>query len=188
VSTRTAAHSRDYPVAAPAARPMLLLWAILLLTAALIPALLLGKYGAARLADPATWPGPVILVVAGAVLHLAYRRQRISLDGRQLRIRSSFYTKAIDIGALRMERARIVDLAEHTELKPAIKTNGFGMPGFQSGHFRMHDGGKAFCLVTDPGRVLVLASRDGGLVLLSPEQPRALLDELKRRNGEPSIA
>lgn len=49
-----------------------------------------------------------------------------------------------------------------------------------SGHFRMRGGGKAFCLLTDYSRVLVLPLRDGSMLLLSPEHPRALLDALKQ--------
>ncbi|MGB3392772.1 MAG: PH domain-containing protein [Stenotrophomonas sp.] len=177
--TATSPH-RDYPVATTTGRPLLLLWAILLLAAALSPALLFHRSGSAGLANPSAWLGPAIMLLTGAVLHLAFLRQRITLDGTQLDIRSTFYRKTISISALRMEQARLVDLAEHTELKPTFKTNGFGMPGFQSGHFRMRGGGKAFCLLTDRSRVLALPLRDGSMLLLSPEQPRALLDELKR--------
>lgn len=48
----------------------------------------------------------------------------------------------------------------------------------------MRGGGKAFCLLTDRNRVLVLPLRDGSLLLVSPEQPRVLLDDLKRLAGE----
>ena len=89
----------------------------------------------------------------------------------------------MNLSELRLEQARVVDLDEHHEYRSGFKTNGFDMPGFKSGHFRMRGGGKAFCLLTDRNRVLVLPLRDG-LLLLSPEQPRVLLDDLKRLAGE----
>ncbi len=177
---------KDYPVAPPGRAPLLILWGILAAAILLPLAFLLGDQGVARLADTRAWLGPALVVLAGGVVNLAYRRRRITLDASGLTLRSTFYTKAIAIGELRLERARIVDLAEHRELKPAIKTNGFSLPGFKAGHFRMRDGGKAFCLITDSNRVLALPLRDGSLALISPEQPRALLDELKRLAGEPA--
>ncbi len=79
-----------------------------------------------------------------------------------------------------LANARIVDLAEHTELRPAFKTNGFGMPGFSAGHFRLRGLRKAFCLLTDRSRTLVLPLRDGTLLLLSPEKPQVLLQQLRQ--------
>ncbi|SBV35216.1 conserved exported hypothetical protein [uncultured Stenotrophomonas sp.] len=122
----------------------------------------------------------LFVLAVGIVLHRAFNRRRIRVQGRQLEVVSTFYRKCVDVSGLRLEQARVVDLAEHHEYRPGFKTNGFGMPGFQSGHFRMRGGAKAFCLLTDRSRVLVLPLRDGSMLLLSPEQPRALLDELKR--------
>lgn len=174
---------RDYPVATPSGRPMLILWGILAAAILLPLAFLLGDKGMAQLASPRAWLGPALVTLTGVVVSLAYLRRRITLGAGGLVVRSTFYTRTVALGSLRLERARIVDLAEHGELKPAVKTNGYSLPGFRSGHFRMRDGGKAFCLVTDSSRVLALPLRDGALLLLSPEHPSALLDALKQQAG-----
>ncbi len=117
----------------------------------------------------------------GIILHWAFNRRRISVQGKQLEeALSTFYRKRVNIADIRpatSPRRRFGRTPRSTA--PVNKTNGFGMPGFQSGHFRMRGGGKAFCLLTDHSRVLVLPLHDGSLLLASPEQPRVLLDDLK---------
>ena len=125
----------------------------------------------------------LFVLATGIALHWAFHRRRISVQGKQLEVVSTFYRKRVNVADIRLEQARVVDLAEHHEYRPGFKTNGFGMPGFQSGHFHMRGGGKGFCLLTDHSRVLVLPLRDGSLLLISPEQPRVLLDDLKRLAG-----
>lgn len=120
---------------------------------------------------------PFVVLVVG-VLSWAFFRRRIQLQNGELVVTSTFYRRRTAVSALQLDKARIVDLAEHTELKPGSKINGYGMPGFQSGHYRMGGRRKAFCLITDASRVLYLPLRDDSVLLLSPEQPRALLDAL----------
>ena len=121
---------------------------------------------------------PFILLVGG-VLAMAMRRRAIVLDNRELQVRATFYTKRFAIEAIDLDKARVVSLDEHTELSPTLKTNGFSLPGFKAGHFRLRNLGKAFCLVTDRTRVLALPLRDGSLVLVSPERPADLLARLR---------
>ncbi len=172
--------SKSYAVAP--ASPWLLLWVWL-------PLLLAGGlvFATALKTPPvplAIWLVLAHLPVLGFVLHWAFNRRRIHVQGKRLEVVSTFYRKRLSLSELRLEQARVVDLAEHHEYRPGFKTNGFSIPGFQSGHFRMRGGGKAFCLLTDRSRVLALPLRDGALVLVSPDQPRVLLDDLKRRAGE----
>lgn len=117
------------------------------------------------------------LLALGGVLSWAFFRRRIALENGELVVTSTFYRRRTPVASLQLDQARIVDLAEHGQFKPGMKINGFGMPGFQSGHYRMGKR-KAFCLVTDASRVLYLPSRDDRVLLLSPEHPRALLDAL----------
>ncbi len=124
----------------------------------------------------------VPLLAAGAVpgaLAWALKRRRITIDGDELRVASTFYTRRIAVQALDLDRARIVDLAEHDEFAPRMKTNGYGLPGLRSGHYRLRNGARGFCLLTDRERVLVLPQRDGRYLLLSPEKPQALLARLR---------
>lgn len=132
---------------------------------------------------------PVVMVLAGQALLavtvlgivLPLWRRRVAFDGHRLRVESTYYTREAPLADFDLGKARVVDLGVHAELRPAVKTNGYGLPGFLSGHFRLREWKrKAFCLVTDMSKVLVLPHADGRLWLLSFEHPQAVLDILRR--------
>ncbi len=124
-----------------------------------------------------------VLLLLAVALGFAAGRRRVTLEDATLVIRATFYTQRIPRERLRPAQARIVDLREHKEMAPALKTNGFALPGFYAGHFRAGLFGDArqrrlFCLVTDRSRVLALPEADGRTLLLSLARPQALLDAL----------
>ena len=132
---------------------------------------------------------PPLLVLAGQALVAAtvllvllpLWRRRVAFDGRRLRVESTYYTREAPIAEFDLDGARVVDLRERTELRPLLKSNGYALPGFHSGHFRLRDWKRrAFCLVTDPSKVLALPHADGRVWLLSFEHPEAVLDILRR--------
>lgn len=127
----------------------------------------------------AAWLAVPFVVLVGTVLTLALRRRSIVLDNRELHVRATFYTKKLSVETIDLEKARVLSLEEHTDLAPMLKTNGFSLPGLKAGHFRLRNLGKAFCLVTDRTRVLILPLRNGGMVLLSPARPADVLARLR---------
>ncbi len=97
-------------------------------------------------------------------------------------VRAALYTRRVPLADLNASAARIVDLAQLPEWRPAIRVNGIGLSGANIGYFRGKPlRRKLFCLITDRQRVLVLPERGGGeqFLLLSLEKPQALLDVLK---------
>jgi hypothetical protein len=122
--------------------------------------------------------GVVAVGVLAVVLPLWRREARF--DGRRLRVKAAWYTRESPLADFDLAAARVADLREHTELKPRLKTNGYALPGFHAGHFRLRDRRKAFCLVTDPAKVLVLPHADGRVWLLSLAHPQAVLEILRR--------
>jgi len=126
------------------------------------------------------WIAVPTLVLVGGLIWLGARRRAVELEAGQLTVKAGPHTCRVQIAALDLERARIVDLDEHTGLRPSIKTLGTSLPGYQAGWFRMRDRWrKAFYLLTQRRRVLWLPERgDGPSLLLSLEQPQALLDAL----------
>lgn len=169
---------RDFPVAA--ANPWSLLWIWIPLIAVSV-ILICSRGQATGLANIAASGFHLLFLLAlGAALTWAYGRRRIALQGLELQVTATLYRKRVLIDAMDLANARIVDLAEHTDLRPLFKTNGFGMPGFSAGHFRLRDLRKVFCLLTDRSRVLALPLRDGTLLLISPEKPQDLLLQLQK--------
>ena len=132
-------------------------------------------------ADPVALLAVQALVAVGILaLLLPMWRREVAFDGKQLRVKATYYSRQSPLADFDLARARVVDTREHSEYRPRLKTNGFGLPGFWAGHFRLGDRRKAFCLVSDPARVLVLPHADGGVWLLSFEHPQAVLDILRR--------
>lgn len=133
---------------------------------------------------PASASLALLLVVLVVIATLAMlKRRRITLADGVLVVAATFYTHRAPLATLDVANARIADLDEHTEFRPALKSNGYALPGFQAGHFRLRNRAKAFCLLTNRQRVLILPKQDGGFLLLSPEKPQALLDALRATRG-----
>lgn len=120
-----------------------------------------------------------ILLAVAVACTVAHARRSIQLDDARLIVRSTFFTKRVPLSAMRLDRARVVDLAEHTAFKPGLQLLGFGYPGFKSGHYRSKSAVRGFYLLTHSRRVLILPLRDNSLVVLSPEQPHQLLGDLR---------
>jgi len=130
-----------------------------------------------------------ILVVVGGTLVLclaihwaisrAMRRHQIALDGDGLAVDTTFYSRRLGWGELQVQQARVVDLDEHTELKPMIKTNGTRLPGLHSGWFRLRNRQKALVAMGSGPRVLHLPTTQGYDLLLQARQPQALLERLR---------
>lgn len=121
----------------------------------------------------------LVALVILAVLLPMWRRE-VAFDGKQLRVKATYYSRESPLSEFRLDQARVLDTREHTEFKPLLKTNGFGLPGYWAGHFMLRDRRKAFCLVTDVSKVLALPHADGRVWLLSFEHPKAVLDILRR--------
>lgn len=177
---RAAVFDAALRVAKPTSSLLFWLWGPMLLVMSIDPLIRLFAGKLPFTTSFNSWGGWLVLPLVGAALTLAYRRRELRLDAQQLTIASTLYTRRVPLSSMHLDRARIVNFAENPDFKPGMKSNGFQFPGFRAGHFHMKDGGKGFCLITDDSRVLVIPLRDGNCVLVSPEQPRALLDELKR--------
>lgn len=167
--------TRQFAVTAPDARMVWLLPGIS--TFAAVVALV---YAAITQREPMLWLALPVLLASLALLHRMLRRTRVTLDAGTLVIAAGMFTRRVAVADLALDKARIVDLREHRELQPLIKVFGAHLPGHSSGHFRLRDRRAAFVLVTDRSRVLVLPESSGKTLLLSLQQPQALLDALRQ--------
>ena len=167
--------ARDFPLAPLTMRTWVLLGVVVLAVAV---SLLWSFHDHA--ATPERWLVPTVVVVIVLAILASIQRRGIALRDGMLLVRASLYTRKVPVAALRLDEARILDLDEHTQFKPLLKTNGYSIPGFHAGNFRLRSGDRAFCLLTGDGRALWLPrSDDSQSLLLSPERPQALLDALR---------
>lgn len=160
-------------------------WTWALLAALWIALLLVAFLGGPRQqspANPVPWWVVVVfgtaLLPAGLLSTLAHREIRI--EGDRLVVAAALvFARKVPLGELALDRARVLDLDEHTGYRPMLQLGAFSFARFNAGRYLLRNRQRAFCLLTDRRRVLVLPQRDGRLLLLSPEQPQVLLDALR---------
>ncbi|MGE0444685.1 MAG: PH domain-containing protein [Vicinamibacterales bacterium] len=122
---------------------------------------------------------PLVIVVAVVVVTLiGARSARFEVGADGLRLRGDFYGRVIPAAELRPEGARRVDFAASPELAPARRTLGTGLPGYQSGWFRLRNGERALLYLTDRARAVYVPTSAGYSVLVSPADPDAFLASL----------
>ncbi|WP_051412684.1 hypothetical protein [Pseudoxanthomonas sp. J35] len=107
------------------------------------------------------------------------RRQSLQLSAAGVDVRSSFYRCQVPLQELKLDQARVVDLDEHTELKPMLKTNGFSIPGFHSGWFLLRNRRRTFVAIAEGRRKLWLPGNGRRDLLLEPRDPHAVLARLR---------
>lgn len=133
------------------------------------------------------WFLVVIMVVLAAVMALMLlvasgtRRSRFELTDSALRLRGDLWGRTLPYDSLDIDRTRLVDLRLEPSLTPDSRRMGTGLPGFQSGWFRLRSGEKALLYLTDRSRALYIPTRNGYSLLLSPRDPDLMLEELRQR-------
>jgi hypothetical protein len=153
-----------------------------------VPAILVAAILAVALAraapiTPILLTGALVLAISGLVtLWIDYMIRRISvtLDGDGIVVNAGIATRRFPLATLRTGGVRTVSFREHTELRPVIRTWGMGMPGLASGWFRLRNGAKALCILTNRDHVTALRAEDGTWVLLSLADPAPIRVALER--------
>lgn len=147
------------------------------LSSGALPPEWLEPFGATRIAVIATLLGTIPLAW---FLRRAMRRQHARIESGMLVLHTSFYRQHIALGELDLAAARVLSLDEHREWRPLLKTNGFALPGFHSGHFRLRNFKKAFCALAGNGRVVLIPRRNRSVLLLAFRQPEQALEQLQQ--------
>jgi hypothetical protein len=190
MATRSA--PREFDVALPSRDPRLMIVLLVVVPLLLFFGLVFVVLGRAHAMAPALQPDlfvhgliaiPVamVFILMAALLWWAVERRRIVFADGVLDITATFYRRKLPVAALDLDKARIINLDEHREWRPFLKTNGVGLPGLRAGWFCSRGFVKMFCLLTTRDRVLVLPESTGRVTLLSAANPTELLAAL--RNG-----
>ena len=124
---------------------------------------------------------PASVLLAQFLLVRGIARAGVSIDRGDLVVHTGLGTKRVQLSRLRQHGVQVVDLDERRELKPMLRLWGTGLPGFAAGWFRLRNGEKAVCLLTQRQRVTRLRSDEDNLtLLLSLADPDPLRDRLQR--------
>ena len=127
-------------------------------------------------------PVALILVVVVSVLALSVwgsRGARFELSASGLHLRGDLYGRLIPAASLRTGAARRVDLDVNPEFRPRWRTLGTGLPGYQSGWFRLANGERALLYLTDRRKAVHVPTASGYSLLISPDDPDAFVTALR---------
>jgi hypothetical protein len=140
----------------------------------------------AATAAPVPWlavlPALMALPVVAGVLAWAMYRRRIRVRDQFIAY-GLFPWRRCAIAALNLDAARVFDLEAERDWQPVLKLAGSRLPGYCAGWFWLRNRRRAYVVLTEWRRVLMLPKRDGGLILLSAQRPDALLEALRRVPG-----
>lgn len=172
--------NREFPVEAPKLFPQLFLIAICVVLPIffIIGALLfVGK-------SEFLWVAALIFLFDAILTYVLLRlmhRLKLAIDQNGLHITATFYKRSETFDQMDLDAARVVNLETDRSYRPGIKTNGFSVPSFMAGHFRVGmKGEKLFCLITRMDRVVHIPLSSGEHLLLCPASPQVFLDTLRR--------
>ncbi len=130
-----------------------------------------------------SWSGPamiaLLLVVAWIAVDRLVHRHRLTIDAAGIDVATTLYRQRLAWTDLDLSTARVIEMDEHPESRPLLKTSGVSLPGFRSGWFRSRNFSKLFLAVSGGSRLLRIPTREGYTLLLQPGDPGALLARLR---------
>lgn len=144
---------------------------------------LLGVFAVAIWANggrPPKGVAPIVLITAALIAGLGLWQLasvRMRLDATSLTVGGGLYCVSVPLDRV-IEGGVEIEPAESDALR--LRTNGIGMPGLLLGWFDLRGGGKAFVAITDSAKVVRIPTRIGYTILVSPDDPDAVVDRLRR--------
>src|SRR3989339_130435 len=123
------AQARSFAVTPPPLHAWWIMAMLLLLPAVAVVAILFGQ-GKAPDPEAAIGTGIALVVIALASLFsaISLKRRRVQLQSGVLQVAAGLFSHRVSVADIELERARVVDLDERTELRPAVKTFGMAIP------------------------------------------------------------
>ena len=126
----------------------------------------------------------ILAVVLLALAYTAYssRHSRVEIEHDRIRIVGDFWGREIPFKRINASAARTLDLTRKSEYSPKRRTFGTGLPGYNSGWFRLRSGEKALVYLTNYRDVVYVPTSDGYSLLLSVEEADRFIKTLQRYN------
>ena len=126
---------------------------------------------------------PVVLLMLGFALffiNVMYyaKNSTVRIKDNELVIKGGLYGRSIPLGELHLEEAQVVNLYRDRSFQLRSRQNGVGLPGYNSGWFRLQDGQKVLAFVTDQTEVLYIPTDNGYSLMLTLENPGRFLESI----------
>jgi hypothetical protein len=116
----------------------------------------------------------------GTAFFLGSRILTLEVSDRGVRVRGDIYGRFIPRESLQVAQAKALDLGTDPGYSPVTRTNGIGLPNYQSGWFRLANGSSALLFVTNWSRAVLVPTTERFDLLVSPADPQAFLAALDR--------
>ena len=113
----------------------------------------------------------MLLVAVFVWLAFSSKNVRFEVSGDGLNIAGVMYGRHIPHTSLVADGVRVLNLHRDREYRLRWRTNGAGLPGFSAGWFKLRNGEKSLCFVTDRHRVVYVPTTEGYSVLISVPEP-----------------
>jgi hypothetical protein len=126
----------------------------------------------------------LILPTGIALFALPHGPVTFRASGEGLRIEGDPYGRFLKKDQLKLSEARAIDFAASPEFTPTGRTNGTGLPGYQSGWFNTQGAGNALVFLADRSHAVVIPTTLGYSLIFSPESPMMLIADLNKPIGE----
>lgn len=131
------------------------------------------------------WIATLIVATVAAFIGLFVfhnRSQAVRITDTELTLKAPFYGRSLPLAAIDATGIRVLNLETLTndELKLVRRANGVSLPKLQLGWFRLGNGEKTWCYITDPTSVLYIPTTNGFSILLSVDSPDAVRAALTR--------
>ena len=97
-----------------------------------------------------------------------------------LHLKSALYGRMVPASSLDLARARRVDFRIDDDLRPRVRTNGIGLPGYLAGWIKLRNGEKALSFLSDRSRVVYIPTTEGYSLMLSVSDPDMFLSRLRQ--------
>ena len=134
--------------------------------------------------------GPIIFIVTLSLLLLALialfifigyssRNARFEVSKEGLRIKGGLYDRFIPGETIGSQNIQILNLNTSTGYKPWRRSNGFGLPGYCEGWFKLKNEGKALLFVTDRSNVVYIPTNQNYSVIFSVSNPNEFRESTK---------
>jgi hypothetical protein len=122
----------------------------------------------------------LVLGLGFGALALSLSNPSIQVSDAGLQLSIPLYGRTIPLGELDIAAGKVVNLDDHPDIKPRIRTNGIGLPGYRMGWYRLVNGEKALLAVTSFDRTLYLPTHNDYAVLVSLDDATSALGQLQK--------
>jgi hypothetical protein len=122
----------------------------------------------------------VVSIAAIGLVLSGLRTPRIAMTSSGVTIENTWFDRTVPLADIRRNDVRVVDADNTPELSTKWRTFGFGIPGHQSGWYRLENGEEALVFLSGGRRAVYIPTSKGYSLLVNTEDPEGFAAALRR--------